>query len=170
MLTSTLLFAALAAVGLAQDAEAPEARKVYLTSMVDAKFVVTAAGTTAGSALVVQTQSEAPEQHWLLTEGASTLQLADSTLCVDGGAKTNWKDMGTLTLEECEEGKESQQWTVMEDGRIALTASSPQQCLDLVFMRAVPNNPVGLYSCAGLGNTGAADKGINWPLVDVTAP
>ena len=53
MLTSTLLFAALAAVGLAQDAEAPEARKVYLTSMVDAKFVVTAAGTTAGSALVV---------------------------------------------------------------------------------------------------------------------
>lgn len=35
--------------------------------------------------------------------------------------------MGTLTLEECEEGKESQQWTVMEDGRIALTASNPRK-------------------------------------------
>jgi len=36
-------------------------------------------------------------------------------------------------------------------------------------MRATPNNPVGLYTCAGLGNTGAADKGLNWPLVNVTA-
>lgn len=34
-------------------------------------------------------------------------------------------------------------------------------------MRAVENNDVGLFSCAGLGNIGAADKGINWPLVDV---
>lgn len=42
-----------------------------------------------------------------------------------------------------------------------------EECVDLVYMRAVENNDVGLYSCAGLGNTGAADKGINWPLVDV---
>jgi hypothetical protein len=35
-------------------------------------------------------------------------------------------------------------------------------------MRAVENNAVGLYTCAGLGNTGAADKGINWPLVNAT--
>lgn len=35
-------------------------------------------------------------------------------------------------------------------------------------MRATPGNPVGLFTCAGLGNTGAKDKGINWPLVVVT--
>jgi hypothetical protein len=35
-------------------------------------------------------------------------------------------------------------------------------------MRATANNPVGLYSCAGLQNAGAKDKGINWPLVNVT--
>jgi len=44
-----------------------------------------------------------------------------------------------------------------------------EQCIDLQYMRATANNPVGLYTCAGLGNTGAADKGINWPLVNVTA-
>ncbi|KEZ39141.1 hypothetical protein SAPIO_CDS10540 [Scedosporium apiospermum] len=171
MFASTFLLVALVTLGLAQnDTDTSKIRRVYLTSNVNTKFVVTAGGTTAGSSLVVQTLSEKPEQQWLLQDGASTLQLADTTLCIDGGAQSNWKDMGTLSLAECEEGKEAQQWTVMEDGRIALTASNPQQCLDLVFMRAVENNAVGLYSCAGLGNTGAADKGINWPIVDVEAP
>lgn len=44
-----------------------------------------------------------------------------------------------------------------------------EECVDLQYMRATANNPVGLYSCAGLGNTGAGDKGINWPLLNVTA-
>ena len=44
-----------------------------------------------------------------------------------------------------------------------------EECIDLQYMKATANNPVGLYACAGLGNTGAADKGINWPLVNVTA-
>ncbi len=43
-----------------------------------------------------------------------------------------------------------------------------EQCVDLQYMKATENNPVGLYSCAGLGNTGAGDKGINWPLVNFT--
>jgi hypothetical protein len=34
-------------------------------------------------------------------------------------------------------------------------------------MRATANNPVGLYVCAGLGNIGAKDAGINWPLLAV---
>lgn len=46
---------------------------------------------------------------------------------------------------------------------------SSEQCLDLQYLRATANNPVGLYTCAGLGNTGAADKGINWPLLNATA-
>lgn len=33
-------------------------------------------------------------------------------------------------------------------------------------MRAVPDNPVGFYDCAGLGGIGAEDAGLNWPLVD----
>jgi hypothetical protein len=76
----------------------------------------------------------------------------------------------------------------MADGRIAVTGSAgtrkyknklyrgsketdliTEQCLDLQYMRATQNNPVGLYNCAGLGNTGAKDKGINWPLKDVPA-
>lgn len=43
-----------------------------------------------------------------------------------------------------------------------------EECLDLQYLRATENNPVGLYNCAGLGNTGAADKGINWPLANAT--
>ena len=45
-----------------------------------------------------------------------------------------------------------------------------EECLDLQYLRATQNNPVGLYACAGLGNTGAKDKGINWPLVNATTP
>lgn len=41
-----------------------------------------------------------------------------------------------------------------------------EECVDLQYMRAVENNPVGIYNCAGLGNIGAADAGLNWPLLD----
>jgi hypothetical protein len=43
-----------------------------------------------------------------------------------------------------------------------------EECLDLQYMRATQNNPVGIYACAGLQNSGAKDKGINWPLVNAT--
>jgi hypothetical protein len=96
--------------------------------------------------------------------------------------------MGNIYVNECAE-TESQNCFVLDVGRMALVPSyqsmcqrlypgllrgigllgKPEQCVDLVYMRATENNPVGLYSCAGLGNTGAADKGINWPLVNVTA-
>jgi hypothetical protein len=51
---------------------------------------------------------------------------------------------------------------------VARCNSATEQCIDLQYLRATQNNPVGLYNCAGLGNTGAADKGINWPLANVT--
>lgn len=82
--------------------------------------------------------------------------------------KGNWKDMSRVYLVTCAPGSASQQWDVMADGRIALVASKPQECLDLQYMRATQNNPVGLYSCAGLGGIGAADNGLNWPLVNAT--
>lgn len=103
--------------------------------------------------------------------------------------------MGKIWLKDCSETEVAQKWSVLADGRIALqespkprkthpvrgfcdtlksgtdSDSSPtEQCIDLVYMRATANNDVGLYTCAGLGNTGAKDKGINWPLVEVKAP
>ncbi|KAK1765004.1 hypothetical protein QBC33DRAFT_621620 [Phialemonium atrogriseum] len=166
MLTTSLLVLALAATGFAQ---APEGyRTVYITSKVDPKFVIVPKAATSGSGTVVQTLTNKPEQQWYLKEGSSTIQLAGTTLCMDAGAKANWKDMGSISLAECDATSPSQQWDVMADGRIALAASSPQECIDLQYMRATANNPVGLYGCAGLGNAGAADKGINWPLVDAT--
>jgi hypothetical protein len=124
------------------------------------------------------------------------IQLADTTLCVDAGPKP-WKNMGIVSLKECSTTEAAQQWTAMADGRIALTASpgtrmldygacdieaeacSPvaendmlttivEECIDLQYMKAVQNNPVGIYDCAGLNNIGAADKGINWPLRNAT--
>ncbi|XXG98652.1 hypothetical protein Hte_004979 [Hypoxylon texense] len=168
MYAASLLALAFAATGFAQ---APEGYKtVYVTSMVDPKFVLVPKAATAGSTLVVKTAAQTPEQQWYITSGNTKIQLAGTTLCLDAGASSNWKDMANIYVNECSDTADSQKWVAMEDGRIALEKSSPQECLDLQFMRATENNPVGLYNCAGLGNIGAADKGINWPLTEVTAP
>ncbi|KAI1205941.1 carbohydrate-binding module family 13 protein [Annulohypoxylon truncatum] len=168
MLATSFLMLAFAAAGFAQ---APEGyRTVYVTSMVDPKFVLVPMTATSGSTLVVKTAAQTPEQQWYITSGNTKIQLAGTELCLDAGEQSNWKDMANIYIKECSDTADSQKWVAMEDGRIALELSSPQECLDLQFMRATENNPVGLYSCAGLGNTGAADKGINWPLTDATDP
>ncbi|KAH8667929.1 hypothetical protein BGZ60DRAFT_528273 [Tricladium varicosporioides] len=168
MLTSSILALALAASGLAVDIPAGY-RAVYITSMVDKKFVVVPkTPVKAGSTLVVQTLTSKPDQQWYIKEGSNvTIQLAGTTLCMDGGAKANWKDMGNLYVQECSATAAAQKFNVMADGRIALEAE-PKECIDLQYMKATANNPVGLYACAGLQNSGAADKGINWPLVNAT--
>ncbi|KAI0171965.1 carbohydrate-binding module family 13 protein [Hypoxylon sp. FL1284] len=164
MYAASLLMLAFAATGFAQ---APEGyRTVYVTSMVNSKFVLVPKSPAAGSTLVVKTGAQTPEQQWYITSGNTKVQLAGTTLCLDAGAKTNWRDMANIFINECSDEADSQKWVAMEDGRIALEMSSPQECLDLQYMRATENNPVGLYNCAGLGNVGAADKGINWPLTD----
>ncbi|OTB05232.1 carbohydrate-binding module family 13 protein [Hypoxylon sp. CI-4A] len=168
MLTTSLLALAFAATGFAQ---APEGYKtVYVTSNVDTKFVLVPKSATAGSTLVVKTAAQTPEQQWYIKDGSTKIQLAGTTLCLDGGAETNWKDMSNIYIQECDDAADSQKWDAKTDGRIALELSSPQECLDLQYMRATENNPVGLYNCQGLGNIGAADKGINWPLTEVAAP
>ncbi|KAI0377456.1 ricin B lectin domain-containing protein [Hypomontagnella monticulosa] len=168
MLVTSFLALAFAATGFAQ---APEGyRTVYITSMVNTKFVVVPKASSAGSTLVVKTAAQKPEQQWYIKSGSTKIQLAGTTLCMDAGAKTNWKDMANVALTECSDTADGQKWNAMADGRIAVELSQPQECLDLQYMRATENNPVGLYSCAGLGNTGAADKGINWPLANVTTP
>ncbi|CZR66291.1 uncharacterized protein PAC_16192 [Phialocephala subalpina] len=168
MLVTTILMLALAATGLAQVPAGY--RTVYLTSMVNTKFVIAPkTPVKSGTTIVVQTLDNKPEQQWYLKDGNSTIQLAATTLCLDAGAKSNWKDMATISLKDCSATEAGQQWNVMADGRIALAASSPQECIDLQYMKATANNPVGLYSCAGLGNIGAKDTGINWPQVNVTS-
>ncbi|KAI0003895.1 carbohydrate-binding module family 13 protein [Xylariaceae sp. FL0662B] len=166
MLATSFLILTFAAAGFAQ---APEGyRTVYITSMVDSKFVLVPTSATSGSTLVVKTAANTPEQQWYIKDGNTNIQLADTTLCLDGGVQTNWKDMASIYVNECSDTEDGQKWVAMPDGRIALELSTPQECLDLQYMRATENNPVGLYSCAGLGNTGAADKGINWPITDAT--
>ncbi|KAE9374318.1 carbohydrate-binding module family 13 protein [Stipitochalara longipes BDJ] len=167
MLATSVLLFALAAVGLA-DVPAGY-RTVYLTSKVDAKLAIVPKTAAAGSIIQVQTFASKPEQQWYLKDGNSSIQLAGSTLCMDGGAKANWKDMGSVKVATCDPTAVSQVWNVMADGRIALQASSPQECLDLQYMTDKAGTTVGLYACAGLANAGAGDKGINWPQVNATA-
>ncbi|GAB1309812.1 Ricin B lectin domain-containing protein [Madurella fahalii] len=167
---ASILLLALAATGISQ--EIPEGyRKVYITSMVNTKFAVVPKSRTAGSTTVVQTLNNTPEQQWYIKDGNTKIQLVETNLCLDAGAQSNWRDMGTLSVNDCSDTAQSQNWFVMGDGRIALEPSnrSAGQCIDLQYMRAVENNPVVLFGCAGLGNTGAADKGINWPLLNATA-
>ncbi|KAH7110063.1 hypothetical protein B0J11DRAFT_554569 [Dendryphion nanum] len=170
MLVTTVFALAIAATGFAQTI--PEGyRRVLITSKVDAKFVVVPKTRTSGATLVVQTRNDKPEQHWYIKANQTKIQLADTTLCMDGGAQSNWKDMAAISIKNCSDTEVGQKWTALADGRIAIEASkAPQQCIDLQYMRATNNNPVGFYTCAGLGNTGAADKGINWPLVNATGP
>jgi hypothetical protein len=35
-----------------------------------------------------KTRNDKPEQQWLLKDGNTTIQLVDSTLCLDGGAQS----------------------------------------------------------------------------------
>jgi len=167
MLVASFLIFALAATGLAQVPDGYNT--VYISSNVNPTFVVVPKSSKNGSAIVVQTLDHKPDQQWYLKTGNTKIQLATTTLCLDAGAKSNWKDMGSLSLKDCSDTEDSQKWVVMADGRIALGASSPQECIDLQYMKATANNPVGLYSCAGLANAGAGDKGINWPLVNATS-
>ncbi len=110
MFVTSLLVLALAATGLA-DVPAGY-KKVYLTSKVDAKFVIVPKAAKSGSTIVVyvsqppapartaeipiltlflfrsQTRNDKPEQQWYVKDGSTKIQLADSTLCLDGGAKS----------------------------------------------------------------------------------
>ena len=93
MLTSSILTLALAATGLALPqaaVTAPEGYKtVYMTSMVNTKFVVVPkAPVKAGTTLVVQQITNKVDQQWYLTDGKTRIQLAGTTLCMDAGAKS----------------------------------------------------------------------------------
>lgn len=86
MLATTFFLLALAATGLAQVPEGY--KKVYLTSNVNTKFVIVPKAAKSGSTTVVQTLSNTPAQQWVLKSGNSTIQLYNTTLCLDGGAKS----------------------------------------------------------------------------------
>lgn len=130
MLAQPLLLLSLASLGLSQTAWTAPAtyHKVYITSMVDKKFVIAPKTAKAGNTIVVQALTSKPEQQWLLALGDSKVQLANTTLCLDAGAKAAWKDMANVYVKDCTaDADPSQLWTVMADGRIALKASSPRE-------------------------------------------
>ncbi|KAI1323018.1 hypothetical protein F5Y16DRAFT_403885 [Xylariaceae sp. FL0255] len=167
MLLTTVTLLTLATTGLSQIPDGY--RAVYITSKVNSSFVVVPTARTSGSGLVVQTAAQTADQQWYIQDGQTSIQLANTTLCVDAGAQSNWKDLASITVADCSATSQGQMWNAMADGRIALNMSNPQECLDLQFGRAVANNSVGIFSCAGLGGIGAADTGINWPLVNATS-
>ena len=86
--TSLIALAFAAATGLSSPVDVPAGYKtVYITSNVNAKFVVQPKAAKAGSAVVVQTLTSKPEQQWYVKDGTSKIQLAGTTLCLDAGAK-----------------------------------------------------------------------------------
>lgn len=87
MLATTVLTLALAATGFSQAL--PEGyRRVYITSAVDTKFIVVPKTAAKGGDIVVQTNTNKPEQAWYLKSDDSKIQLANTTLCIDAGAKS----------------------------------------------------------------------------------
>lgn len=60
MLATSLFALALAATGFAQTTPPAGYRKVYITSMVDAKYVVVPKAASAGSTLVVYVSNRTP--------------------------------------------------------------------------------------------------------------
>ena len=123
MLPTSILVVALATLGLAQVTPPAGYRKVYMTSNVNAKFVVQGKTSAKGATLVVQTLSSKPEQQWWLQNGKTKIQLVDTTLCMDAGAKSAWKDMAPISLQECADTADGQKWEVKADGRIAVDLS-----------------------------------------------
>ena len=69
-----------------------------------------------------QSLTSKPEQQWYIKANQTSIQLAETTLCMDAGPKSAWKDMANVYLRECAD-TEQQKWVAMADGRIALQAS-----------------------------------------------
>lgn len=88
---------ALAATGLAQTTTVPAGyKKVYLTSMVDKKFAIVPKAAKNGSTTVVQTLANTAAQQWILKDGNTTIMLAGTTLCLDGGAKSKLSQLSKI--------------------------------------------------------------------------
>ncbi len=208
MIVTPLVLLALAATGLA---DVPAGYKtVYITSNVNAKFVVVPKAAKSGSTVVVQTLNNKPEQQWYIKDGQSKIQLAGTTLCLDAGAKSRpfplsppsfgfgasanssqatgrtWPTSTSTTAPTRPTARSGTSrptgalpWpprvrvsafpsSFLPSSLVFVSSNNPEECIDLQYMRATNNNPVGLYACAGLGGAGAGDKGINWPLAAAT--
>jgi hypothetical protein len=88
MLAAVALLFAFAGTGLA----APPAgyQSVYLTSLVDKTFAVVPKTPVNGSAIVVNKLDNKVDQQWYIKSGNVTgsIQLANTTLCIDAGVKS----------------------------------------------------------------------------------
>jgi hypothetical protein len=120
------------------------------------------------------TNAKKATQQWYLKAGDSSIQLAGTQLCMDAGAQSkaflaphptrtnssdtdntaagNWKNMANILVKKCDATVAGQQWTVMEDGRIAVKASSP---------RMNPPKPTGRLWCANQPKTNQNNASIS---------
>ncbi|RYP85170.1 hypothetical protein DL770_005084 [Monosporascus sp. CRB-9-2] len=180
MLTTALVAFALAVTGLAQ---APEGyRTVVIATAWDDNYVLQAAAPAqSGSAVILSSLKNAPEQQWYLKDGSTKLQLANTTLCLDAG--TGRSNGSPLTVRDCVDGQASQNWIYNAEGQIVLDQAGPRKqhsghrpgvnrdsganfkaelCADLYFGSVRDNTPIVIWQCI------AGDKNHLWSAADVT--
>ncbi|KAJ3570611.1 hypothetical protein NP233_g4292 [Leucocoprinus birnbaumii] len=81
-----------------------------------------------------------PAQQWDITEGLTTVRLANSPYCLDAGSN------GTLMkIWECFDGLAAQQWFLTNDSRIAL--NNQGFCLDLPNGNLTNTVQVQIWKC-----------------------
>ena len=165
MWAPSIAILAFAAAGFAQVPEGY--RTVYISTMVDSKYVIVPKASKAGGTVVVYAscrpvlnladlagkraptspsssgtsrpahpRSSSPTRRsaWTRVPRVSAVTACNKTISVLTIA-ANWKDMGTLYLQTCSDTADAQKWTVMADGRIALTASSPRKSCFIIVAR-----------------------------------
>ncbi|KAK7959279.1 uncharacterized protein PG986_004133 [Apiospora aurea] len=162
MLSRIIVALTFAAGGMAQAL--PEGyRQVLITSAWNAKFVVQpVAPVKSGSNIILKTSTNAPEQQWYLQDGATKIQLANTTLCLDAG--TGRSNGSPLTVATCADDRAAQKWVYNADSQIVLDAASGAKlCADLYTGAVRDNTRIVLWQCIN------GDKNHVWKAQNVTA-
>ncbi|KAK8062790.1 hypothetical protein PG997_014887 [Apiospora hydei] len=180
MLSRIVVALTFAAGGTAQAL--PEGyRQVLITSAWNAKFVVQpVAPVKSGSNIILfanhlltacapssrnhnrKTSTNAPEQQWYLQDGATKIQVANTTLCLDAG--TGRSNGSPLTVATCADDRAAQKWVYNADSQIVLDASSGAKlCADLYTGAVRDNTRIVLWQCIN------GDKNHVWKAQNVTA-
>ncbi|KAK6857795.1 hypothetical protein PG995_005494 [Apiospora arundinis] len=162
MLSQIVLALTLAAGGMTQTIPAGY-RQVLITSAWNAKFVVQpVAPVKSGSNIILKTSTNAPEQQWYLKDGATKIQLANTTFCLDAGtARSNGSP---LTVATCADAKPAQNWVYNTDSQIVLdTTTGTKLCADLYTGAVRDNTRIVLWQCIN------GDKNHVWKAQNVTA-
>jgi hypothetical protein len=106
-----------------------------------------------------QSLTSKADQQWYIKANQTKIQLADTTLCMDAGPKSGWKDMANIYMRECSDTEVAQKWNAMADGRIALEPSTGTRKFDVMVRGCVVRrtnmlqNNVSIFSISELCRT-----------------